>query len=46
MSTEIIVFAVGCCGAALLLTRLGVWCFVVPPLLGALSLIVRLAGSV
>jgi uncharacterized membrane protein YoaK (UPF0700 family) len=42
MSTNIIVFAIGCGGSALLYTRLGVWCFVVPPVLAALALIVRL----
>jgi len=46
MSTNIIVFAIGCGAAALLFTRIGVWCFVVPPVLAALSLIVRVAGSV
>jgi uncharacterized membrane protein YoaK (UPF0700 family) len=41
MSTNIIVFAIGCGAAALLFTRIGVWCFVVPPVLGALALIAR-----
>ena len=45
MSTNIIVFAVGCGAAALLFTRLGVWCFVVPPVLGALALTARLAET-
>src|SRR5271166_5991727 len=45
MSTNIIVFAIGCGAAALLFTRLGVWCFVVPPVLAALALIVRLVGT-
>jgi uncharacterized membrane protein YoaK (UPF0700 family) len=45
MSTNIIVFAVGCGAAALLFARLGVWCFVVPPVLGALALIARLAEA-
>jgi uncharacterized membrane protein YoaK (UPF0700 family) len=44
MSTSIIVFAIGCGAAALLYTRLNVWCFVVPPVLAGLALIVRLAG--
>jgi uncharacterized membrane protein YoaK (UPF0700 family) len=44
MSTNILVFAIGCGAAALLYSRLGVWCFVVPPFLGISSLIVRLVG--
>src|SRR6202162_1893029 len=38
MSTTVLVFAIGCGAAALLYTRLGVWCFVLPPILGILSL--------
>jgi uncharacterized membrane protein YoaK (UPF0700 family) len=38
MSTNIIVFALGCGAAALLYARFGVWCFVLPPVVGALSL--------
>lgn len=45
MSKNVIVFAVGCGLAALLYMRFGVWCFVVPPLLGGLSLTIRLAES-
>ena len=43
MATNIIVFAIGCGVAALLYTHLNVWCFVVPPVLGALALILRIA---
>jgi uncharacterized membrane protein YoaK (UPF0700 family) len=42
MSTNVIVFAIGCGAAALLYARYGVWCFLVPPLLGGLSLLIRL----
>jgi uncharacterized membrane protein YoaK (UPF0700 family) len=45
MSTNILVFAVGCGAAALLYARFNVWCFVLPPILGLLSLIVRLADQ-
>ena len=43
MATNVVVFAIGCGTAALLFARFSVWCFVVPPLVGALSLIIRLA---
>jgi uncharacterized membrane protein YoaK (UPF0700 family) len=43
MSINVIVFAAGCGAAALLYARFGVWCFVLPPLLGGLSLLLRLA---
>jgi uncharacterized membrane protein YoaK (UPF0700 family) len=43
MSKNVIIFAVGCAAAALLYAHYNVWCFVVPPLLGGLSLLVRLA---
>jgi uncharacterized membrane protein YoaK (UPF0700 family) len=42
MSKNVIVFAVGCAAAALLYAHYNVWCFVVPPLLGGLSLLARL----
>ncbi|SHN82791.1 YoaK family protein [Bradyrhizobium erythrophlei] len=42
MATNVVVFAIGCGAAALLYARFSVWCFVVPPLVGALSLIIRL----
>jgi uncharacterized membrane protein YoaK (UPF0700 family) len=45
MSTNIVVFAIGCGAAALLFMRFGVWCFVVPPVLAVFSLILRLAES-
>ena len=45
MSTNIVVFALGCGAAALLFVRFGVWCFVVPPVLAVLSLALRLAES-
>jgi uncharacterized membrane protein YoaK (UPF0700 family) len=44
MSINIVVFAAGCAAAALLYARVGVWCFVVPPVLGTASLFLRLAG--
>jgi uncharacterized membrane protein YoaK (UPF0700 family) len=44
MSTNILVFAIGCGAAALFYAHFGVWCFLVPPILGGLSLIVRLLG--
>jgi uncharacterized membrane protein YoaK (UPF0700 family) len=44
MSVNVLVFALGCGVAALLFLRFGVWCFVWPPLLGALALVLRLAG--
>jgi len=31
-------FALGCAGAALLYSQVSVWCFVVPPVLAAISL--------
>jgi uncharacterized membrane protein YoaK (UPF0700 family) len=45
MSTNILVFAIGCGAAALLYARFNVWCFVLPPIVAILSLTVRLAGS-
>jgi uncharacterized membrane protein YoaK (UPF0700 family) len=44
MSTNIVVFAIGCGAAALLYTWFGTWCFLLPPILASLSLIVRLLG--
>jgi uncharacterized membrane protein YoaK (UPF0700 family) len=44
MSINIVIFAIGCGAAALLFTRFGVWCFVVPPVLAAISLMLRVAG--
>ena len=45
MSVNVLVFALGCGAAALLFMRLGVWCFVLPPILAGLSLAVRIAES-
>ena len=42
LSINVVVFAIGCGAAALLFMRLGVWCFVVPPVVALLSLILRL----
>jgi uncharacterized membrane protein YoaK (UPF0700 family) len=41
MSTNILAFAAGCAAAALLYARFGVWCFLAPPILAAISLCVR-----
>jgi uncharacterized membrane protein YoaK (UPF0700 family) len=41
MSINVVVFATGCGVAALLYARFGVWCFVVPPGVALLSLLVR-----
>jgi uncharacterized membrane protein YoaK (UPF0700 family) len=43
MSTNIAVFAIGCATAAVLYAHVGVWCFVVPPVLGFASLFLRIA---
>ncbi len=40
---SVVMFALGCGGAALLYARLGVWCFLLPPLLGLTA--ARLAGD-
>jgi uncharacterized membrane protein YoaK (UPF0700 family) len=45
MSANIAVFATGCAAAALLYARIGVWCFVVPPVLGMAALFLRTAGE-
>jgi uncharacterized membrane protein YoaK (UPF0700 family) len=45
MSTNIAVFAAGCAAAAVLYARVGVWCFVVPPVLGLASLFLRMAAE-
>jgi uncharacterized membrane protein YoaK (UPF0700 family) len=44
MSLNVLVFAFGCGAAALLFLKFGVWCFVWPPVLGALALVLRLTG--
>jgi len=43
MSKNVVIFAIGCAAAAIFYAHYGVWCFVVPPALGGLSLLVRLA---
>jgi uncharacterized membrane protein YoaK (UPF0700 family) len=45
MSINIAAFAIGCATAALLYARVGVWCFVVPPLLGLSALFLRVAKA-
>jgi hypothetical protein len=45
MSLNVLIFALGCGCAALLFLKFGVWCFVWPPLLGALALVLRLIGG-
>jgi uncharacterized membrane protein YoaK (UPF0700 family) len=44
MSTNIAIFAAGCAAAALLYARVGVWCFVAPPLFGIVALLMPAAG--
>jgi len=41
MSVNIFIFACGCACAAILYALVGVWCFIVPPVLGAISTTVR-----
>jgi uncharacterized membrane protein YoaK (UPF0700 family) len=45
MSTNILVFAAGCAAAALLYARVGVWCFVLPPVLGFAAMFLRVAST-
>jgi uncharacterized membrane protein YoaK (UPF0700 family) len=45
MSVNVLVFALGCGAAALLYALFNVRCFVVPPVLGALSLLLRLIAG-
>jgi len=42
MATNVVVFAVGCGTAALLYARFGVLCFIAPPVIAVVALIVRL----
>jgi uncharacterized membrane protein YoaK (UPF0700 family) len=42
MSANVLVFAIGCGASALM--RFGDWCFVLPPILGVFSLVVRVVG--
>jgi uncharacterized membrane protein YoaK (UPF0700 family) len=44
MTGNVVAFAAGCAGAALLYARFGVLCFLVPPVLGLYTLTLRLAG--
>jgi uncharacterized membrane protein YoaK (UPF0700 family) len=43
MSLSVAAFAFGCAAAALLFAQVGVWCFVVPPLVGLTTLTLRMA---
>jgi uncharacterized membrane protein YoaK (UPF0700 family) len=45
MSTNIAIFAAGCAAAALLYARVGVWCFVAPPLFGIAALFMPVAAA-
>jgi uncharacterized membrane protein YoaK (UPF0700 family) len=45
MSINVVIFAIGCGAAALLYARFGVRCFVVPPVVAMVSLILRLTES-
>ncbi|MCK1656113.1 YoaK family protein [Bradyrhizobium sp. 151] len=45
MSKNVIIFALGCAAAALSYAHYNVWCFLVPPVLGGFSLLVRLRES-
>jgi hypothetical protein len=42
MSANVLLFAVGCGSAALAYSLVGVKCFVLPPIVGSLHLIIRL----
>src|SRR5438552_15195136 len=44
MSTNILFFAIGCGAAALLYSQVGVKCFLVPPIVGSLQLMIGLLG--
>jgi uncharacterized membrane protein YoaK (UPF0700 family) len=43
MGASVVAFAFGCGSAALMFDLVGVWCFVAPPVLGALTLTLNLA---
>jgi uncharacterized membrane protein YoaK (UPF0700 family) len=43
MTASVIAFAIGCAAAAFMYSQIGVWCFCVPPLLGASTLLYPLA---
>jgi uncharacterized membrane protein YoaK (UPF0700 family) len=44
MSASVLAFAFGCAAAALLYARVGIYCFLVPPLLGTCTLMFRFAA--
>jgi len=44
MGINIVIFALGCAAAALLFAKFGVRCFVVPPIVAVLALIIRLVA--
>jgi uncharacterized membrane protein YoaK (UPF0700 family) len=46
MSASVGTFAVGCAAAALLFSSVGVWCFVAPPLVGLIMLLIRTGPGV
>ncbi|QKD06610.1 YoaK family protein [Mesorhizobium loti] len=41
MSVAVLIFALGCGSAALLYTKIGMWCFVVPPIVAIVPLVIR-----
>ena len=41
MALNVLIFAIGCGAAAILFMRFQMWCFVLPPIVGAISLAVR-----
>ena len=43
MMLNVLMFAIGCGAAALLFMRIGMWCFVLPPVAGMAALAIRLA---
>jgi uncharacterized membrane protein YoaK (UPF0700 family) len=45
MSINLAMFAAGCAAAAVLYAHVGVWCFVVPPVLGFVALFVRMVPT-
>jgi len=45
MSINIALFAAGCAAAAVLYAHIGVWCFVVPPVLGFAALFLRMEAG-
>jgi hypothetical protein len=43
MSANVLAFALGCSAAVLMFVRFDVWCSVLPPIVGGLSLAARVA---